>query len=157
MGDSGDGLVFVEIEIFEDVLLKEDGIIYFGQVNFRMSVIDFCNVIDVMIVLVDFFIIDEDGEEQILVSYGMLSFDFEDENGNKLFMLKFIKLFLDFEKFNILVDSNGNILIKLWWLDENMGRWMEVGDLWLDIKKINRSRRSFICFLLIEIILVVQR
>lgn len=157
MGDSGDGSAFAEIEIPEDALLKEDGTIYSGQANFRMSVTDPRNATDVMTAPADFSTIDEDGEEQILVSYGMLSLDFEDENGNKLSTSKSIKLFLDPEKLNISVDSNGNTSTKLWWLDENMGRWMEAGDLWLDTKKTNRSRRSPTRFLLTEITPVVQR
>lgn len=157
MGDSGDGSAFAEIEIPEDALLKEDGTIYSGQANFRMSVIDPRNATDVMTAPADFSTIDEDGEEQILVSYGMLSLDFEDENGNKLSTSKSIKMFLDPEKLNISVDSNGNTSTKLWWLDENTGRWMEAGDLWLDTKKTNRSRRSPTRFLLTEITPVIQR
>lgn len=122
IGDSGDGSAFAEIEIPEDALLKEDGTIYSGQANFRMSVTDPRNATDVMTAPADFSTIDEDGEEQILVSYGMLSLDFEDENGNKLSTSKSIKLFLDPEKLNISVDSNGNTSTKLWWLDENTGR-----------------------------------
>lgn len=157
MGDSGDGSAFAEIEIPEGALLKEDGTIYSGQANFRMSVTDPRNATDVMTAPADFSTIDEDGEEQILVSYGMLSLDFEDENGNKLSTSKSIKLFLDPEKLKISVDSNGNTSTKLWWLDENTGRWMEAGDLWLDTKKTNRSRRSPTRFLLTEITPVVQR
>lgn len=70
----------------------------------------------------------------MLVIYGMIIFNFEDDSGKKLFILKFIKMFLDFEKFNILVDSNGNIMVKFWWLDEVIGRWIEVGFLWMEMK-----------------------
>lgn len=157
MGDSGDGSAFAEIEVPKDALLKEDGTIYSGQANFRLSVTDPRNATDVMTAPADFSTIDEDGEEQILVSYGMLSLDFEDENGNKLSTSKSIKLFLDPEKLNISVDSNGNTSTKLWWLDENTGRWMQAGDLWLDTKKTNRSRRSPTRFLLTEITPVIQR
>lgn len=157
MGDGGDGSAFAEIEIPEGALLKEDGTIYSGQANLRLSVTDPRNATDVMTAPADFSTIDEDGEEQILVSYGMLSLDFEDGSGNKLSTSKSIKLFLDPEKLNISVDSNGNTSTKLWWLDENTGRWMEAGDLWLDTEKTNRSRRSPTRFLLTEISPVIQR
>ena len=157
MGDGGDGSAFAEIEIPEDALLKEDGTIYSGQANLRLSVTDPRKATDVMTAPADFSSIDRDGEEQILASYGMLSLDFEDDNGNKLSTSKSIKLFLDPEKLNISVDSNGNTSTKLWWLDENTGRWMEAGDLWLDTKRTNRSRRSPTRFLLTEITPIVQR
>lgn len=156
-GDSGDGSDFAEIEIPEDALLKEDGTIYSGKANLRLSVTDPRNATDVMTAPADFSTIDEDGEEQILVSYGMLSLDFEDDSGNKLSTSKSIKMFLDPEKLNISVDNNGNTTTKLWWLDENTGRWMEAGDLWLDTKETNRSRRSPTRFLLAEITPVIQR
>lgn len=157
MGDGEDSSAFAEIEIPEGALLKEDGTIYSGQANLRLSVTDPRNATDVMTAPADFSTIDEDGEEQILVSYGMLSLDFEDESGNTLSTSKSIKLFLDPEKLNISVDSNGNTSTKLWWLDETTGRWMEAGDLWLDTKKTNRSRRSPSRFLLTEITPVIQR
>lgn len=158
VGDSGDGTAFAEIEIPEDALLKDDGTIFIGQANLRMTVTDPRNVTDIMTAPADFSTIDEDGEEQILVSYGMLSLDFEDESGNKLSTSKSIKLFLDPEKLNISVDSNGNTTTKLWWLNENTGRWMEAGDLWLDTKETKGSRRSPTRrFLLTEITPVIQR
>jgi len=157
VGDGGDGSAFAEIEIPEDALLKDDGTIFTGQANLRMTVTDPRNATDVMTAPADFSTISEDGEEQILVSYGMLRLDFEDDSGNKLSTSKSIKLFLDPEKLNISVDSNGNTSTKLWWLDENTGRWMEAGDLWLDTTKTNRSRRSPSRFLLTEITPVVQR
>jgi len=157
LGDSEDGSNFAEIEIPENALLKEDGTIYSGKANLRLSVTDPRNATDVMTAPADFSTIDEDGEEQILVSYGMLSLDFEDDSGNKLSTSKSIKMFLDPEKLNVSVDSNGNTTTKLWWLDENTGRWMEAGDLWLDTKETKRSRRSPTRFLLTEITPAIQR
>lgn len=62
-GGEGGYLGFGEIKIFNNVLLNEDGIVYFGLVNFRLSLLDFCNIFDIVIVFGDFFIINEDGEE----------------------------------------------------------------------------------------------
>ncbi|KAJ7388624.1 hypothetical protein OS493_036590 [Desmophyllum pertusum] len=89
----------------------------------------------------DFSTIDEDGEEEMLVTYGMLSLDFEDDNP---------------DRFNISVDSNGNTTTKLWWLDEKTGRWIEAGSLWMETKETSRSKRSPTRFLVTEITPVVQ-
>ncbi|KAL9962539.1 hypothetical protein ACROYT_G031647 [Oculina patagonica] len=157
LGDSFVDSAFAEIEIPENALLKEDGTIYSGQANLRLSVMDPRNVSDVLTAPADFSTVDEDGEEQLLVTYGMLNLDFEDDSGNKLSTSKPIKMFIDPEKLNISVDSNGNTTTKLWWLDEKTGRWMEAGNLWLDTKQTNRSKRSPTRFLLTEITPVVQR
>jgi len=106
------------------------------------------NISDILTAPADFSTIDEDGEEQMLVSYGMLSLDFEDDSGNKLSTSKPIKLNLDPEKLNISVDSNGNTTAKLWWLDAKTGRWIEAGDLWMEKKDSSRSKRSPTRFLL---------
>ena len=148
LGDSPVHSAFAEIEIPEGSLLKDDGTIYSGQANLRLSVMDPRNLSDIQTAPADFSTIDEDGEEQLLVSYGMLNLDFEDESGNPLFTSKPIKMYIDPEKMNISVDSNGNTAAKLWWLDPNSGRWIEAGDLWTGNKNSSRSKRSPTRFLL---------
>lgn len=148
LGDSPDHSAFAEIEIPEGSLLKDDGTIYSGQANLRLSVMDPRNLSDIQTAPADFSTIDEDGEEQLLVSYGMLNMDFEDGSGNPLFTSKPIKMYIDPEKMNISVDSNGNTTAKLWWLDPNSGRWIEAGDLWTGNKNSGRSKRSPTRFLL---------
>ena len=142
LGDSDADSAFAEMEIPKDAMLKDDGTIYSGQANLRLGVMDPRNLSDILTAPGDFSTIDEDGEEQMLVSYGMLSLNFEDGSGNKLSTSKPIKLYLDPEKFNISVDSNGNTTTKLWWLDAKTGRWMEAGDVWTERKNSSRSKRS---------------
>lgn len=156
VGDSPTDSAFAEIEIPENALLKDDGTIYSGQANLRLNIMDSRNASDVMTAPADFSTVDEDGEEQLLATYGMLNINFEDDSGKKLSTSKPIKLFLDPEKLNISVDGNGNTTTKLWWLDEKTGRWMEAGNLWLDAKQTNRRKRSPTRFLLAEITPVVQ-
>lgn len=94
----------------------------------------------------------------MLVSFGMFNLDFEDDGGKKFFLFKFIKLYLDLEKLNILVDSNGNIIIKFWWLDFKIGRWVVVFDVWMVKKIFSKVKRFFIYFLFeIEIVLFILR
>ena len=157
LGDSHVDSAFAEIEIPEDTLLKDDGTIYSGQANLRLSLMDPRNVSDVMTAPADFSTLDEDGEEQMLVTYGMLSLDFEDDSGNKLSTSKSIKISLDPEKLNISVDSNGNTTTKLWWLDEKTGRWIEAGSLWMETKETSRRKRSPRRFLVTEITPVIQK
>ena len=139
---------FAEIEIPEGSLLKDDGTIYSGQANLRMNVMDPRNLSDIQTAPADFSTIDEDGDEQLLVSYGMLDIDFEDESGNPLFSSKPIKISIDPEKMNISVDSNGNTNTKLWWLDLKSGRWVNAGDLWKGNETSSRRKRSPTRFLL---------
>ena len=148
LGDSPVHSAFAEIEIPEGSLLKDDGTTYSGQANLRLSVMDPRNLSDIQTAPADFSTIDEDGEEQLLVSYGMLDIDFEDESGNPLFTSKPIKMYIDPEKMNVSVDSNGNTTAKLCWLDPNSARWIEAGDLWTGNKNSSRSKRSPKRFLL---------
>ena len=139
---------FAEIEIPKGSLLNDDGTIYSGQANLRMNVMDPRNLSDIQTAPADFSTIDEDGNEQLLVSYGMLDIDFEDESGNPLFTSKPIKISIDPEKMNISVDSNGNTNTKLWWLDQKSGRWVKAGDLWTGNETSSRRKRSPTRFLL---------
>ena len=136
------------MEIPKDALLNDDGTIFSGQANLRLNVMDPRNFSDILTAPADFSTIDEDGEEQMLVSYGMLNLDIEDGSGNKLSPSKPIKLYLDPERLNISVDSNGNTTTKLWWLDAKTGRWMEAGDVWIGQKVSSRSKRAPTRFLL---------
>ena len=106
------------------------------------------NISDILTAPGDFSTVDEDGEEQMLLSYGMLSLDFEDDSGNKLSPSKPIKLYLDPQMFNISIDSKGTTATKLWWLDEKTGRWIEAGNLRLGNKTSSRRKRSPTRFLL---------
>ena len=142
LGDSNDDSAFAEMEIPKDAMLKDDGTIFSGQANLKLDVMDPRNMSDILTAPGDYSTVDEDGEEQMLLSYGMLSLDFEDDSGNKLSTSKPIKLFLDPQKFNISVDSHGNTKTKLWWLDAKTGRWIKAGDLRLENKTSSRSKRS---------------
>ena len=142
LGESNGDSAFAEMEIPKDAMLKDDGTIFSGQANLRLDVMDPRNMSDILTAPGDFSTVDEDGEEQMLLSYGMLSLDFEDDSGNKLSTSKPIKLNLDPQKFNISVDSHGNTKAKLWWLDAKTGRWIEAGDLRLENKTSGRRKRS---------------
>ena len=157
LGDEGGYSGFGEIKIPNNAMLNEDGTAYSGPANLRLSLLDPRNMSDIVTAPGDFSSINEDGEEQMLVTYGMITLNFEDERGKKLSTSKSIKMFLDPEKLNISVDSKGNTTTKLWWLDEATGRWIEAGPLWTETKQGGRKRRSPTRFLVTEITPVIQR
>ena len=157
LGDEQGDSAFAQIKIPENALLNEDGTPYSGPANLRLSLMDPRNISDVVTAPGDFSTIDEDGEEQLLVTYGMINLNFEDDTGKKLSTSKSMKMSLDPEKLNISVDDNGNTTTKLWWLEEATGRWIEAGPLWMEVKRSGRSRRSPTRFLVTEITPVIQK
>mgnify|MGYP000550840156 FL=1 len=148
LGNSDNHTGFAEMVIPEDSLLRDDGTVFSGQANLRMDVVNTLSLSDMVAAPADFTAVDEDGEEQMLVSYGMLSLDFEDDRGKKLSPFKPIKLYLDPEKLNISVDSNGNTTTKLWWLDSTTGRWIEGSNVRGVLKTSGRGKRSVTHFVL---------
>ena len=119
---------FAEVDIMEDSFLSEDGIPYRGQVKASVGFIDPRNASDILSAPGDFSALDENGEEQILRSYGMIKLNFQDNQGKRLDRAKPIKVYLDPEQINM-TDSNGNTTAKLWWMDKKTGRWIQAGEL----------------------------
>ena len=148
LGKSKNDTEFAEMVIPEDSLLRDDGAVFSGHANLRMDVVNTQSLSDVVTAPADFTSVDEDGQEQMLVSDGMLSLDFEDDNGNKLSPYKPIKLYLDPQKLNISFDSDGNTTTKLWWLESTTGRWIEASDLRMVEKTSGRGKRSVTHFVL---------
>ena len=152
LGGETDDSAFADLEVPGGSLLKEDGTSYSGQANMRLNLIDPRNASDILSAPGDFSAVDEDGEEQILSSVGMMKVNFEDTSGNKLTPSKPMKVFLDPQQLNISVDNNGNTTVKLWWLNKKTGRWIPAGNIWSDEKgSIRRKRRSVRRFLVTEI------
>lgn len=152
LGGETDDSAFADLEVPGGSLLKEDGTSYSGQANMRLNLIDPRNASDILSAPGDFSAVDEDGEEQILSSFGMMKVNFEDTSGNKLTPSKPMKVFLDPQQLNISVDDNGNTTVKLWWLNKKTGRWILAGNIWSDEKgSIRRKRSSARRFLVTEI------
>ena len=120
---------FAELEIPENALLSEDGTPFTGQANVRMSVTDPRNETDVLSAPGDFTAVAEDGEQQMLRTFGMMKMTFKDDAGKPLAVTKPMKVFIDPEQVNITVDKDGNVTAKLYWLDEETGRWREAGEM----------------------------
>ncbi|XP_022798209.1 cartilage intermediate layer protein 1-like isoform X1 [Stylophora pistillata] len=142
LGGETDDSAFADLEVPGGSLLKEDGTSYFGKANMRLNLVDPRNASDILSAPGDFSAVDEDGEEQILSSFGMMRVNFEDTSGNELTPSKPMKVFLDPQQLNISVDDNGNTTVKLWWLNEKTGRWVLAGNIWSDEKGSTRRKRS---------------
>ena len=132
---------FADLELPENALLTEDGSVFSGNAKAIISVIDPRNQSDILSAPGDFSTLNEDGEEEILETYGMMKLSLEDDNGRPLVMSKPMKVYLDPEKLNLTV-SDGNVSIKLYWLDRKTGRWRSVGDFALEDGSKRRRKRS---------------
>lgn len=127
----GESDSFADLELPENALMTEDGSLFSGNAKASVSVTDPRNQSDISSAPGDFSTMNEDGEEEILETYGMMKLSLEDDNGKPLVMSKPMKVYLDPEKLNLTV-SDGNVSIKLYWLDRKTGRWRSVGDFALE-------------------------
>lgn len=137
--DSSDS--FADLELPENALLTEDGSVFSGIAKATVSVTDPRNQSDIESAPGDFSSMSEDGEEELLQTFGMIKLDLEDDSGKPLTMSKPMKVYLDSEKLNSSV-SDGNVSIKLYWLDKKTGRWREAGEFMLEDGKNRRRKRS---------------
>ena len=137
---------FADLELPENSLLTEDGSVFRGNAKASVSVTDPRNLSDILTAPGDFTTVSEDGQEEILETYGMIKLNIEDDNGKPLFMSKPMKVYLDPEKLNLTV-SEGNASVKLYWLDRKTGRWREAGDFSLEDGSKRRRKRTNRIFL----------
>ena len=142
----GESDSFADLELPENALLTEDGSVFSGNAKATVSVTDPRNQSDILSAPGDFSTTSEDGEEEILETYGMMKLNLEDEDGKPLVMSKPMKVYLDPEKLNLTV-SDGNVSVKLYWLDRKTGRWREVGDFVLEDGSKRRRKRANRVFL----------
>ena len=137
---------FADLELPENSLLTEDGSVFRGNAKASVSVTDPRNLSDILTAPGDFTTVSEDGQEEILETYGMIKLNMEDDNGKPLVMSKPMKVYLDPEKLNLTV-SDGNASVKLYWLDRKTGRWREAGDFSLEDGSKRRRKRTNRIFL----------
>ena len=137
---------FADLELPENSLLTEDGSVFQGNAKASVSVTDPRNLSDILTAPGDFTTVSEDGQEEILETYGMIKLNMEDDNGKPLVMSKPMKVYLDPEKLNLTV-SEGNASVKLYWLDRKTGRWREAGDFSLEDGSKRRRKRTNRIFL----------
>ncbi|XP_078383573.1 cartilage intermediate layer protein 1-like isoform X1 [Oculina patagonica] len=133
---------FADLELQEESFLTEDGSVFHGNAKATISVTDPRNLSDILTAPGDFTTTDEDGEAEILETYGMVNLKFEDDNRKQLALSKPMKVYLDPEKLNLTVQNTSDAPIKLYWLDKKTERWREVGDFQLGDGSKRRRKRS---------------
>lgn len=137
---------FADVALPENALLTEDGSVFSGNAKLAVSVTDPRNQSDILSAPGDFTTMNEDGEEEMLETYGMMKLNLEDENGKPLVMSKPMRVYLDPEKLNLTL-SDGNASVQLYWLERKTGRWRSVGDFALEDGSKRRGKRSNRIFL----------
>ncbi|XP_022798194.1 cartilage intermediate layer protein 1-like [Stylophora pistillata] len=133
---------FADLELPEESFLSEDGSLFQGNAKAIVSVTDSRNLSDVISAPGDFTTTDEEGEEEILETFGMMKMKFEDDNGKQLALSKPMKVYLDPERLNISVPNGPSVPMKLYWLDKKTQRWREAGDFKIEDGNKRRRKRS---------------
>jgi len=143
LGSNSDTDSFADLELPEGTLLTEDGSVFRGNAKASISVTNSRNLSDVLVAPGDFSTTDEDGEEEILETFGMIKLSFQDESGKQLAISKAIKVFFDPEKLNLTIkNSTSDVPLKLYWLDKKTRRWREAGNFQLEDGSKRRRKRS---------------
>jgi hypothetical protein len=120
-------------------LMTEDGEIYNGTANLEVSFSDPRNETQVQEADGDFTAVSDDGEQQLLETFGVLKIDFTDSNGKPLQSNAPVDVNLDLDEYNITEKEAEEI--KLWYMDEKTGRW-RIMDSGLQPHESRRSKRS---------------
>lgn len=148
---------YADIEFPGESLLTEDGEVYRGVAKAAVSVTDPRNLSDVLSAAGDFTTVDEDGEEELLQTYGMIKLNLEDDNGKALALSKPMKVYLDPEKLNLTVSGSRNVSVKLYWLDSKTGRWREAGNFLPEEGSKRRRKRQNRVFFVGEVTPAIAR
>ncbi len=120
-------------------LMTEDGETYNGTASVEVSFADPRNLTQLQEADGDFTAVSDDGDEQLLETFGVLKIDFKDSNGKKLQAKTDIDVLLDPDEYNITEKEAEDI--KLWYMDEKTGRWRMM-DSGLKQHESRRSKRS---------------
>ncbi|XP_078344733.1 cartilage intermediate layer protein 1-like [Oculina patagonica] len=128
-----------ELEFPADNLLHKDGKPFKGKAKLRVSWKDARNVSDLLTTPGDFTTVDQSGDVQPLKTYGILRIKVQDEDNEQLDLAGNMKIHLDPDKTFVnlyVLPPTGEMAPWLWWLNENTGRWRQMGEM----KPVNNSR-----------------
>ena len=139
LGGSGDKPSFVDIDIAANSFVTADGSIYNGEITANIAVIDPRSEADVAAAPGDFSAIDENGEEVMFVTAGMLRPSFTDDNGNSLSLGKNITVRIDAGQ----LDIPDDVTVYQWYLSKETGRWVKYGELRTETSGLKRQARKF--------------
>ena len=131
-----------EVTIPANSLIDKDGNPKKGKAKVKIQFKDPRNERDVLESPGDFTTVDEDGEEQLLRTYGIFKVKVQDENGQNLGLTKNLQLNIDLEQLTGETFDDSAPIIHLWWLDEKTGRWVDIGELKQDKELTKRRKRQ---------------
>lgn len=131
-----------EVVIPADSLVDKDGNPKKGKAKVKIQFNDPRNERDILESPGDFTTVDEDGEEQLLRTYGIIKIKLQDERNQNLGLTKNINLNIDLERLTGETFNESTPLPHLWWLDEKTGRWVDAGQLKRDQEQVKRPKRA---------------
>ena len=133
---------FAAVDIPERAFVTADGKVYDGEITANVGVVDPRNEEDMAAAPGDFSTTDDDGEEVMLASAGMLRQSFSDSSGNKLNLDRNISVRIDVEK----LDLPDDLPVYQYYLNKETGRWVKFGVLRTEeedvVEYVGRTKRQ---------------
>ena len=133
---------FAAVDIPERAFVTPDGKVYDGEITANVGVVDPRNEEDMAAAPGDFSTTDDDGEEVMLASAGMLRQSFSDSSGNKLNLDRNISVRIDVEK----LDLPDDLPVYQYYLNKETGRWVKFGVLRTEeedvVEYVGRTKRQ---------------
>ena len=130
-----------EVIIPANSLVDKDGNPKKGKAKVKIQFNDPRNERDILESPGDFTTVDEDGEEQLLRTYGIFKIKLQDENNQNLGLTKNLHLNIDLEQLTGETFNESTPMPHLWWLDEKTGRWVDAGELKRNKELTTRPKR----------------
>ena len=131
-----------EVIIPANSLIDKDGNPKKGKAKVKVQFNDPRNERDILEAPGDFTTIDEEGEEQLLRTYGVFKIKVQDENNQQLSITKNLQLNIDIEQLTGESFNESESIPHLWWLDEKSGRWVDAGELKRNKELTERPKRQ---------------
>lgn len=131
-----------EVIIPANSLIDKDGNPKKGKAKVKIQFNDPRNERDILESPGDFTALDEDGEEQLLRTYGVFKITVQDENNQNLGLTKNLHLNIDLEQLTGEKFDESTPMPHLWWLDEKTGRWVDAGELKRNKELTTRPKRQ---------------
>ena len=131
-----------EVVIPANSLIDKDGNPQKGKAKVKVQFSDPRSEQDILESQGDFTTVDEDGEEQLLRTYGLFKIKVQDENNNNLGLTKDLHINIDIEQITGETFNESTPLPHLWWLDQKTGRWVDAGQLERNSESAKRRKRN---------------
>ena len=131
-----------EVIIPANSLIDKDGNPKKGKAKVKIQFNDPRNEREILESPGEFSTVDEDGEEQLLRTYGIFKVKIQDENNQNLGLTKNLHLNIDIEQLTGENFDDSEPFPHLWWLDEKTGRWVDAGELKRNEKLGKRRKRQ---------------